>query len=297
MISGRVKTIAGSPTDGFKQGVKSEAQFNRLSSVCADPLNPNCYFVGDMTSVRYCDAGAKGGARIDLIAGGSGTGAADGKCVDARFNFVTGLGAICGPPPAASSDSTGADPSPVHNGTRLVVVDSMNNVIRMIDTETRTVSTIAGSGMLSNRDGRGLNCAFCRPTKLVLDRSPKAKPDFPVVWITSGMSCLRRFELETGLVTTIEISSAYPEAIDCTSTGHLIVSCRYSNGLFLIDPVTREARWLIGDQRGFSDGVGLSARFDTISDLVIVEEERSVYVTDMGNRRIRRVNIPLDRWK
>ncbi len=59
--------------DGFKSGARLESSLHCPYSVCADPLKPNCYFIGNVSSVRYCD-----GETVSLIAGCEKWGYADG---------------------------------------------------------------------------------------------------------------------------------------------------------------------------------------------------------------------------
>ena len=48
---------------------------------------------------------------------------------------------------------------------------------------------------------------------------------------------------------------------------------------------------LAGGRRGFAEGIGAAARFDTPSGIVVDSEEKFLYVADTGNNRIRKIEI------
>ena len=48
---------------------------------------------------------------------------------------------------------------------------------------------------------------------------------------------------------------------------------------------------LAGGSRGFAEGIGAAARFDTPSGIVVDSEEKFLYVADTGNNRIRKIEI------
>ncbi len=73
LSDGSVCTLAGSGVAGFKNGdALSDAAFTRMSSICVDPINPGCFFIGDECSIRYCD-----GKTVSLVAGCEGI---QGRC-------------------------------------------------------------------------------------------------------------------------------------------------------------------------------------------------------------------------
>ncbi len=268
-----VVTITGAKK-GFRNGDLNSAAFNGLRSICTDPRNPQRYWVGDDTSIRYCD-----GKTITLLAGGEETGYQDGTGENARFNFVYGMACT-------------------QNGDKLYVADNLNNRIRMVDTETGQVKTVAGNGQPESKDGIGLDASTKHPGKVLFYRSSTIKPD-SVLFFTSADGRLRRLDIESGKLSTVKLMSSVvtgPHGIDCTPSGHLLVSCIGTHSIYSINPLTGEAELLVGSggshAKGFSDGSGQTARFNWPSDLVVNDRETCVFVADQYNNRIRRVQLP-----
>ncbi len=259
---------------GVTNGDLKSAAFNELRSICGDPRNPQSYWVGDQWSIRYCD-----GKTITLLAGGKEAGYQDGTGQNARFNGVNGI--VC-----------------PQNGDKLFVTDCDNNRIRMVDTKTGEVKTVAGNGREESNDGIGLAAGIECPRQVVFYRSPTAKPD-SVLFFTSFDAGVRRFDIESGAVSTLKLKSSAlvdPWGIDCTPTGHLIVSCITTHSIYLIDPTNGEVELLAGlgqNEKGeFADEPALQARFNEPMDFVVLDTEHCIYVTDQMNNRIRRVTLP-----
>ncbi len=87
--------------------------------------------------------------------------------------------------------------------------------------------------------------------------------------------------------------------IACTSSGRLIVTCRATNSIFVIDPTTGEDELLAGGGTltygsiGSADGPGRTvARFNNPVDVVVVDHEQCAYVADQENSSIRCVTLP-----
>ncbi len=167
----------------------------------------------------------------------------------------------------------------------------------MIDTKTGEVKTVAGNGRSESKDGTGLDAGIWNPQKVVFYRSPTAKPD-SVLYFTSANGGVRRFDIESGAVSTLTLKSTpiYPYGIECTPSGHLIVSCVGSHSIYVVDPTNDVVKVLAGSgasyRSGSADGAGGTAQFSWPIDLVVSDSERCVYVGDKHNNRIRRMNLP-----
>ncbi len=182
LTDGRVSTLIGG-AQGFKNGDSNSTRFNYPTAICTDPLSTNNLFIGDKTSIRYWDTATD---QVTLIAGDAKGGYVDGVGVKARFSSIHGL--LCHP-----------------NGRTLFVCDALNHRIRMVDIASRLVTTIAGDGKTETRDGTGLKCSLHSPQQIVFDRSLNVKPN-SVLLITSGSGPIRRFNTETGVLTTLKLN-------------------------------------------------------------------------------------------
>ena len=119
---GRVSTLAGSGSYGFKDGAAHEAQFNRPWDVAID--NDGCIVVVDQDNHRIRRIKADG--RVSTLAGSGSKGFKDGAAHEAQFNYPVGV--------AISSDGC------------IVVADYSNYRIRRIEADG-WVSTLAGGGI------------------------------------------------------------------------------------------------------------------------------------------------------
>ncbi len=171
---GSVSKYAGSGVSGVKNVNCHALEFLFPYSICVDPTNPKCYYIGELTSIRHCD-----GRKVSLIAGGEIAGFSDGVGGAARFQYVQGL--------LATSD-----------GRALYVSEGGNNRLRSIDLKTNLVTTICGDGQRENRDGVGTKASLDDPYEIAFDRSPDVSVQFEsVLWIATTRS-IRRFVIGTG---------------------------------------------------------------------------------------------------
>jgi WD40 repeat protein len=168
MPSATVTTIAGG-TVGTADGVGTAAQFQAPFAVAILP-NGN---------IVVCDV-----SRIRLITGnvvttlaGAGNAFADGVGTNARFNRPNGVAAL-------------------PNGN-IVVADTNNHRIRLIDTSTATVSTIAGQTASGTTDGVGTNARFNLPRGVVV------LPDGNILVADSTNNRIRLITMPSATVTTI----------------------------------------------------------------------------------------------
>jgi WD40 repeat protein len=168
MPSATVTTIAGD-TFGTADGTGTAAQFQ---SPLAVAILPN-------GNIVVCDL-----SRIRLITGnvvttlaGFGDAFANGVGTNAQFNRPNGVAAL-------------------PNGN-IVVADTNNNRIRLIDTSTATVSTIAGQTAPGTTDGVGTNARFSAP------RGVAVLPDGNILVADSTNNRIRLITMPSATVTTI----------------------------------------------------------------------------------------------
>ncbi len=172
LSDGLVSTYVGSGSGDFKNGARLESNLHYPYSVCAHPIKPNCYFIGDAGSIRYCD-----GETVSLIAGGESAGYKDGVGGDAMMYYPSGF--LC-----------------TADGQTLHFSDGSNYRLRCVDLKTRTVTTVCGDGEYESRDGVGLDASFGSIQQICFDRSPTTKPE-SVIFIATN-SGVRRFDIATG---------------------------------------------------------------------------------------------------
>ena len=174
-----VTTLAGSGTAGFADNTKgTNAQFNLPRGLA---LNGTKLYVSDASNhrIRAIDL-ASANKAVSTIAGSGRPGFADHATgTNAQFNNPSGL--------AVSKD-----------GSTLYVTDLSNHRIRAINlaSAARTVSTIAGDGTASHKDGAGTAAQFNNPTGLAVSGNT-------LYVIDSNNHRIRVIDLTTKVVRTI----------------------------------------------------------------------------------------------
>ncbi len=306
-VSDEVTTVLGlNPVGAGDRGGGDGSVLKTPYSLCADPLRPDCYYVGDLYAITHCDMTTDS---TRLVAGGDQTGYKAGFGAGAQFNYVMGLAAV------TNSTGTGTGTT-TKTTTTLYVSDYGNNQIREVNTQTQGVTSVAGDRTYRTKDGIGLDCSVFYPRRLVFDRSRTAtatttKPE-SILYIASEKA-IRRLDLTTFEMTTCKssdqrdggmLSVISPWGIDITPSGHLIVSG--SHAVFLYDPRTGEDELLAGSRavgdagRGYADGassIGTGSGTSTVRfryplSLVVVDHDRCAFVTDLDNARLRCLALP-----
>jgi serine/threonine-protein kinase len=142
--AGRVFTLAGDGRPGYRDGDGSTARFNYPSGLALD-ANGNIY-VADQGNHRIRIIRPSGD--VSTLAGDGMGSYSDGTGAHASFNF----------PSSVAVDQAG----------RVFVADSYNNLIRRI-TPSGTVTTLAGDGHGSFRDGKNAGAQFNHPYGIAVD--------------------------------------------------------------------------------------------------------------------------------
>ena len=202
---------------------------------------------------------------ITTLAGGSGSGFADGTGSTAKFNYPSGI----------TTDWYG----------NIYVADTNNNRIRAI-TSTGIVTTIAGSSIAGqgnvSDDGDGWNAKFNYPRAL-------GKDALGNIYISDNNNRIRKMYNQT--VTTI--------ATDNGSSTGTIQGIYFNSGSFYLTFSDNQVRVLAsGGSFGYTlagslspgnvDGTGTTARFNEPYG-ICRDASGNSYVTDTQNHRIRKV--------
>jgi len=217
--------LAGGDNTTYRDGVRHLARFRNISDVARDAAG-NLYVTDiDDHVVRHITRDGT----VTTLAGLAGTsGSADGMGSAARFFRPDGI----------AVDANGV----------VFVADSGNYTIRRIASDG-TVTTWAGTaGVQALVDGQGTEARFTSV------RLPRFDASGHLITADAPM---RRIS-PSGTVTTMAASVAGPVAID--PTGYLFVREGYALSRLSADGVVSHVagHW---QQRGTTDGVGLSARF------------------------------------
>lgn len=244
-------------------------------------------------------------SRVELLAGEPGhIGSIDGIGTSARFHEPSGI----------ALSATG----------QVLVSDSANHTLRLVDLNTTTVSTLAGSAnQAGTADGAGTEARFATPTGITLDRTGSVA----FVADTANHS-VRQVEIDSATVTTYAGLSGTPGsalgtrletrlreprgvALVCSPTPLLpdqvvqrsdtvddcpllLIADTGNHVLLQLDRATEQVSVLAGQagSAGALDGTGAAARFNRPAGLAVAPSGRFVLVADLGNNAVRRIDLP-----
>ncbi|MBL7990317.1 MAG: SBBP repeat-containing protein [Candidatus Kapabacteria bacterium] len=267
---GQVTTLAGSGSNGYADGTGTSAQFNNPFGVALDGSG-NVY-VADLSNQRIRKITSVG--QVTTLAGTGQSGYADGMGTSAQFAAPFGV----------AVDGSG----------NVYVADRSNHRIRKI-TSTGQVTTLAGSGKGGYADGAGTSAQFYLPSGVAVDTTGN-------VYVADSFNYRIRKVTSGGQVTTLAGSAQYgyadgvgtsaqfyqPIGVAVDGAGNVYVA-DYGSGRIRKITSTGQVTTLAGSgQRGYADGVGTSAQFDTPIGIA-VDGSGNVYVADIGNSRIRKI--------
>ncbi len=211
---------------------------------------------------------------VSAFAGGGGSGFADGVSSQAQFNAP---GNVC-------LDAAG----------NVYVADTGNHRIRKV-AASGTVSTLAGTGMSGFADGAGNTAQFSAPEGIAIDSAGN------VFVGDTGNHRIRKIS-PAGAVSTVAGTGvadfldgaiavarfASPRGVAVDATGKIYVADTVNQRIRVISSGTVST--LAGSgASGWKDAVGATAQFNTPKGLTI-DAAGVLYVSDTGNRRIRRID-------
>ena len=227
-------------------------------------------------------------ARVGTIVRGSiaSSGAhADGPAASARFRFPRG---------AAASGST------------LYVADLGNHRVRAIDlaSAAKTVSTIAGGSTPGDADGAGTAARFNGLVGLALSE------DGNMLYVAEYTSHrIRAIDLASTAKTVTTLAGGTQGYADhatgtnarfdgpsylAVSGTTLYVADHNNHRIRAIDlaSTNKTVSTIAGSGTpGHADGVGTAAQFNSPSGLAVSEDEKTLYVADHNNHRIRAIDL------
>jgi sugar lactone lactonase YvrE len=267
---GDVTTIAGNGTAGFVNGPGLSAEINFPFSLVAD--GEGNLFVADEENnqIRKITPGGV----VSTLAGDSASGYLDGTGKDARFYGPVGI--------AIDGDGN------------LYVSDSQNQRIRKI-TQAGVVSTLAGNGRGSYKDGPHDEAEFNSPSGIGVDQLGN-------VYVADRDNNMIRKISRDGVVSTLagNKSGGFKDATGGTAqfsnpvglgvdlAGNVYVADWGNHRIRKISPGGAVTTYAGDGQPFFADGEASLAHFHYPTG-VAVDHSGIIYVADQVNNRIRKV--------
>ena len=212
---------------------------------------------------------------VTTLAGDGNLGTKDGPGNVAEFNLPTSLG--------------------VDGAGNIFVADVLNNRIRKI-TPAGQVSTWAGDGTATFKEGKGTAAAFDGPVGLaitfngelvVADTYNNRIRKITTAADVSTLAGNDTIGFKDGTGKAAEFASPFGVAAD--AVGNVYVADTYNYSIRKITPAGEVTTLAGNGSYGYQDGTGSAARFSFPSGLA-VDEAGYVYVADKNNHRIRRIS-------
>ena len=148
------------------------------------------------------------------------------------------------------------------------------------------VTTVAGTGQQGNVDGAMGDAQFSMPHSVVVD----AQSDIHVA--DYGNNHLTRV-ISQGRVSTVPedpIAFPFPADVATDASGNSYIADTYENRILKVTPAGETTVFAGTGQSGSSDGNAATATFSMPTGLAF-DAGGALYVADMGNRKIRKIEI------
>lgn len=257
-------------TAGYLDGEGAAARFEFLLHDLELDLTRGALYVSDRLNdaIRAVDL-ASGAATT--LAGGAGRGSSDGVGAAARFDGPGGL---------ALDEGAGV----------LYVADTFNHTVRAVDVASAAVTTVAGvADDAGSADGPVADARLDAPQGVALLERTLVAGGFD--------GAVRALDLDAGNVTTVVRGLGGTFASPVAVNGARAVWWMdLSDALLRIDldaAAGQRVTHVAGPRGpfGFVDGEGAEARFMSPIAVVIDDDGRTAYLTDLGNHAVRVVDL------
>jgi len=280
--TGWIETFTGSDGSGYSgdEGAASEAALNTPRGIAVDARGS--VYVSDTRNERVRRIGAATGIITTVAGSGSSGYSGDGEA---------GTTAQLARPAGLAVDATG----------NLYIADRSNHRVRRIDSETGTITTIAGSGLpaLSWNGGSADEAQMDAPASLALDSAGNVVfIDSNRVWKLNAAGLIEKLA-GTGMSGDLgdggpssEASFAYPQGIAVDAVGNVYVADTWHHRVRRIDAATGVIETIAGTGEDGDSGDGGLASDARLSrpEGVAVDAAGNVFVADTNNGRIRRID-------
>jgi len=248
--------------------VGTGAGFSRPHGIAAT-VDGSMLVIGDSHNhrVRLLDLAS---FQSSTLAGSGTSGYAEGTAASAQFNHPSGVSAT-------------------PDGLRVVVADSKNYRIRLVELATGATSLLAGTGTQGTQDGASTVANFYWPSQVAVS------PDGATVVVgdySSGQR-VRMVNMQTGATTTLVQTSISTWGVAYTTDGLNVLYVTHGDDkLFSISSSGGTPQVIAGSgTQGFADGASATARFNNPLGIATTPDGNYAIVNDWHGARVRAVHL------
>jgi sugar lactone lactonase YvrE len=268
-----VSTFAGTGTAGLLNGPAASAEFNGTANIVFDASGD--LFVADEENNVIREITSAG--NVITVAGTGTAGYQDGPAASAQFDYPEGM----------VIDGSG----------NLYVADGHNNVIRIINLSSATVSTYAGTGTAGFNNGALTSASFDEPYGMAIDASGNLyvtdiqNNSIRKITVSSGMVSTYAGTGTQGLTNGPAASATFYYPLGCTfdSDNNMYVSDTYNNVIRKISSSGTVTTFAGTGASGLTNGAASSATFNF--PIGVVASGDDIYVADTHNNVIRKITV------
>ena len=266
-----VFTIAGTGEKGDKNGPGNEATFYHPQGIDIRADGTIIIADGRIHKIRGIDLDGN----VYTIARTGESGDKDGPGNEATFNYPVGI--------------------VVRNDGTIIVSDMYNRKIRGIDLNGN-VFTIAGTGVIGDKDGPGNEATFYHPQGIAV------RNDGTIIVADTGNCKIKGIDLDGNVYTiagTGEVGDKdglgneaifyYPRGIAVQNDGTIIIADTYNHKIKGIDPDGNVFTIAGTGEVGDKDGPGNEAMFNYPHGIA-VRNDGTIIVSDTANHKIRGID-------
>jgi DNA-binding beta-propeller fold protein YncE len=286
IASGAVTTLAGAAgVNGSTDATGAAARFSNPSDIAIDSTDTYLYVTDSSNhTIRKIEIAS---GVVTTLAGTAGVyGSTD----------ATGAGASFYVPIDVAVDKSG----------NLYVADLGNNTIRKIEIASGIVTTLAGTaGVRGSTDATGAAASFSAPAGIAIDST-----DTSLYVVDLGNNTIRKIVIASVFVTTLAGTAGGAGSTDATGT-----DARFGNNPYGIAIDTTDTYLYVTDSSNYTirkiqissgvvttlagtagvqgsiDATGAAARFYAPAGIAIDSTDTYLYVTEVNNNTIRKIEI------
>ena len=196
-------------------------------------------------------------------------------------------GFLNGPATSATFNSPSGVAINPSNGN-IIVADTYNHAIRLINVTSNNVSTLAGTGSSGYLDGPATSAKFNSPVGVAVDPS-----NGNIMVADTHNDMLRMINVTSNIVSTLATSLIFPNGVAVDPLNGNIIVADTNDQMIKLFNITSKKISIIAGTGGYGDsnGPASSATFAFPCGVAVDPLNGNIIVADTNNQMIRMINV------